>query len=132
MKLKLYKLTPEKGEVRLFLEKSLIELDTDVASLAMTCIDGLEAQLLSAVNTVAYNRSHLLYEGICDNDGVYDVKFAQEPVEHTIIQNVYNLDTPGGRAKLLASCDCFAGEDFKGLFNQALWLGCRKISLQAE
>lgn len=132
MELKVYKLTSEKGEVRLFLEKSLIEVDGDVASLSMTCIGGLQAQLLCAVNTVAYNRTHLLYEGICDNDATYDVKFAPEPVDHTIIQNVYNLDTPGGRVKLLASCDCFAGEDFNRLFIQALWLGCRKISLQAE
>lgn len=132
MKLKVYKLTSEKGEVRLFLEKSLIEVDGDVASLAMTCIDGMEAQLLSAVNKVMYNRSHLLYEGIFDNDGAYDVKFADEPLENTILQNVYDLDTPGGRAKLLASYDWFACEGFDSLFAQAIKLGQMKVATHLE
>ena len=132
MKLKAFRTMNEDGEVRLFLHKSTIEIDDDKVYLDKVCLDELESELLDTVNTVAYNRSGLLYEGAsCAEDG-YDIKFSTQPLDCVNVQKVYNLNKDTGREKLLNTFKSFAWADFENLFNQAVQLGHMKVATHLE
>ena len=134
MRLKVYKIRTEDGEVRMFLHHSLIKFDAPTAVLTKEYIDGLQADLLDVVNSVCYDRSTYLYEAFVEGNGSYDIEYSQEPLQGTCVslQKVYNLDKAAGRENLIEAYKAFAWEDWENLFNQAIHLGLMKASLPKE
>lgn len=132
MKIKVFRIEAEDGEVRLFLDKSTIKLAAPYATLTIEHIEGLEAKLLYISNIVAYNGDKYLYEGFKTSNGVYELEYSDEPLKDVNLQKVYNIYKPEGKKKLVEGYKSFAWPDWENLFNQAIQLGYAEVLLQTE